>query len=82
MKTLKHPLPDKLGRIIPVAGIVYNPTHEWLEAIWRFHHAKDQLRDGKKVPYYGGSKVHAVLMMGGSGPATPPSHAMTSTDDR
>ncbi len=64
---MKRPLklPDGLGKIIPVAGIVHNPTHEWLGAVYRFHNPEEQRRNGKEVPYYGGSPIEAVLMIGG-----------------
>lgn len=70
MKTKKKKLngivlESGLGKIVPVAGIQHGPTHDWMEKVYRFHHSTDQKREGKDRPHYGGSPIHAVLMVGG-----------------
>ena len=45
MKTKKNPsgivLETGLGKIIPIVGVQYNPTNEWMNTVYRFHHILD-----------------------------------------
>lgn len=62
--TTKSSYHTKHGQIIPVADVVYNPTHEWVSIVYRFHNILDKDREYQE-PHYGGSKIDAVLLEGG-----------------